>query len=111
VSQKHEVRVVFDILLEHFSPGNYSKQFLAQFALFKQKWSPQLPQYLPDFDTSNLAAAEWQMFIAAYRFYPHNFSTLLGLGKDVFVFFGLYPKPYFLLKALFLLFRYVFWLK
>lgn len=43
IARKHKVGVVFDILLDHFSEGNYDKTWMHETLKFHKKWHDHLP--------------------------------------------------------------------
>jgi len=52
IAQKYKVKVIYDVLIEHFSIGNANKQWLETQLIFNNKWKTILPfssiHYTPD---------------------------------------------------------------
>ena len=46
IRQKYKIVVTHQILLEHFSAGNYNHQWLSDIIFIHQKWKKQLPIFI-----------------------------------------------------------------
>jgi hypothetical protein len=62
VSKRYKVYVAYNILLEHFSYGNYDERYFQERELFQQKWEAQLPIYVADFNGLDNNKLEWRLF-------------------------------------------------
>jgi hypothetical protein len=105
ISLNYKVYVVFDILLEHFSAGNYNQIFLEQFEIFNNKWQSKLPIYTPEFKLKKIPIGEWQMFLASFMFYPRNIKVSFQLFFKSVKLFLQYPRLKFFLRGTYLLLK------
>jgi nitrogen regulatory protein PII-like uncharacterized protein len=62
ISQKYAVAVTFDILIEHFSEGNFNKIWLKEIIKVHQKWSIKLPVNLIGLKDEKIAIEEKRGF-------------------------------------------------
>ncbi len=54
------VCVVYDVLLEHFSPGSVNKSWVKNAAIFSKKWKPYLPMSVHSFSDYKWRKLEYQ---------------------------------------------------
>lgn len=92
VSQKHQVLVAYDILLEHISSANYNERFAQEFDQhFMPKWAAQLPIYTDDFEVKQLPKAEWYLF-QTYSRTPMMHGKIGRLWRESLELFRYYPE-------------------
>jgi hypothetical protein len=92
VSLAHEVRVAYDILIEHFSLGNYDERFAQEFRQhFLPKWRAKLPLYTQDFPPARIPEAEWYLF-NTYAQAPMMKGKWLQLWSESLDLFAQYPR-------------------
>lgn len=109
ISQKYKLFVTYEVLIEHFSPGNLSKDWILDSIKLSDKWKNKLPSHTKlDLDYIDL---EWKMkkrFFSAMNIYgakkSETIRTFFGYGYIKFfslkrnfsfalqVFFSLYKK-------------------
>lgn len=58
VHQQYKVKVVYDVLIEHFSKGSYNKEWIQSAEQFTKKWRHKLPEYLADLSKNKKDAIE-----------------------------------------------------
>jgi len=58
IAQKYKVKVIYDVLIEHFSMGNANKHWLENMLLFNLKWSQKLPYHCVDYTQSEIKTIE-----------------------------------------------------
>jgi hypothetical protein len=91
IKQKYEVLVVRDILLEHFSQGNFDQTFLNAHQILLAKWKSKLPIFSGDFPKNKLKHAEWRLFLT----YCHKKRKIHGFSSvfnEAFALFNKYPN-------------------
>ena len=102
VGRKYDVNVRFDILLQHFSEGNFDKNWMLEVIKLHHKWNKILPIKTADFDIDNQLLIEKRTFKdfvdKALKFginkiellkllwakdgiYRHNFKLFLKLNR------------------------------
>ncbi|WP_231460459.1 glycosyltransferase [Pedobacter sp. Leaf132] len=62
VGKKYEINVRYDILLQHFSEGNFNRSWLNEIIKLHQKWSIFLPITTVDLDNKTLQGIEKRTF-------------------------------------------------
>jgi hypothetical protein len=75
VNQKYQVFVCFDILLEHFSEGSFSKDWIDSTLLIHRKWQHVLPINIGDLSKKDMIICEKRTFRFVARIFRKH-STL-----------------------------------
>ncbi|RLJ77691.1 glycosyltransferase [Pedobacter alluvionis] len=109
VGQKYSVFVTFDILIEHFSEGNFNKIWLKEILKVHQKWSSKLPVNLIGLRDEKIAVEEKRGFKnLLIRMHKEKFSAMemlmviVNARKSKIMTFKLYVKLLnFWLKVIF----------
>ncbi|MBC7915803.1 MAG: hypothetical protein H7Y07_16970 [Pyrinomonadaceae bacterium] len=83
VHEKFKVVVNHNILIEHFSPGNFSKDWLAEMLVFNKKWEVSLPCSLHPISNLQILDLEFKCFENIVRVHKHNKLSLLNAFKPI----------------------------
>lgn len=100
VSELYDVLMIKDLLIEHFSSGNYDRRFFEEKARFNQKWQHKLPMYVSDFSPKKVLFTEWKLFWN----YAITKRKVLGFSSvpitEILGFYKKYPNVFYLLTIL-----------
>lgn len=108
ISEKYNVYVVYDIKTEHFSEGNYNKDWLDELRVFQKKWISKLPVYIGKKNNQiDLVGNYRYLYLTMnnkYSIYYYlrslfsfKFITVVGLGNFMLSVFK-FPIRYFRLR-------------
>ena len=102
VGEKFSVGVTFEILIEHFSEGNFSKFWLGEILKVHKKWSHKLPVNLAELEKEEMLTGEKQAFKSLLKrmreenFLPKEmFLTIFNSRKSRIMTLTLLFKLYF----------------
>jgi len=62
LGQRFEVAVTSEVLLTHFSEGNFNKEWIKEMLLLHEKWKPQLPVNIAGLERSEIINCEQHAF-------------------------------------------------
>jgi glycosyltransferase involved in cell wall biosynthesis len=62
VGKTHDVAVTYEVLLQHFSEGNYTREWMAETIKLHKKWCEHLPLYTEPFTARQIYQIERQSF-------------------------------------------------
>lgn len=62
IGQRFDVAVTSDVLLTHYSEGNFNKEWIEEMLLLHEKWKPQLPVNVAALERSEIIKCEQQAF-------------------------------------------------
>lgn len=74
INQKYHVYVTFDILIEHFSEGTLSKEWIDSTFYLNEKWASQLPCNPTGISKKEMAICEKHTFRAISKFLSNHVS-------------------------------------
>jgi len=80
----YDILICYDILLEHFSDGNYDKTWYEQTVILHKKWSRCLPISLPCIPEKEKIKAEWEIKKSMTRFLVQNKYPIGVILKNIF---------------------------
>jgi glycosyltransferase involved in cell wall biosynthesis len=100
VVQKFDVLVIRDILIEHFSQGNFDQKFLAAHEILINKWKDKLPIFSSDFDKQKIQLAEWRLFLT-YCHKKRKVNGYFSVFKEAIHLFKKYPNPFWFVLVCF----------
>lgn len=92
-------RVVFDILLEHFSQGNRDISFLKDFILFQNKWKNHLPASIENLKRSPVIAYEGYALAETLQLMKRNGFTKTERWHQLKRYFRLHKNWYHTLRC------------
>jgi hypothetical protein len=101
VSKKYKVAVTFDVLIEHFSEGNFDKTWYTEALKLHAKWNLQLPINTGNYSKSEMYKIERATFIFYLKRAMDVNCTLVELSKPLWLngaFFKFSPKLFFKLQ-------------
>ena len=68
IFQTHRVCVTYDILMEHFSRGNWTRDWLDSVETYTKKWGACLPLSVDPLTSSQIAELEYRRFVRVSNF-------------------------------------------
>jgi len=83
VGEAYEIAVTFDVLMSHFSEGNFSKEWLNAMIYIHKKRKKQLPKYLEIYPDISLEAAEKKTFKDLLRTYRDTIGITFKDGVKI----------------------------
>ncbi|MBK1438644.1 hypothetical protein JHJ32_01465 [Parapedobacter sp. ISTM3] len=83
VGEAYEVAVTFDVLLSHYSEGNFSKEWLDAMLYIHRKRKKQLPKYRELYPDLSVQSAEKKTFKYLLRKYRDNVGITLLDGVEI----------------------------
>lgn len=95
VSQQYRVRVIYDILIEHFSEGNQNKEWLENAIIVSQKWENYLPKGIINLSKDNEQRLHIQVLNSfTYKLINLNYPFLRNIRLIFKYGFLSYPSYY-----------------